>query len=249
MRREGEALDQLVAALPPSAWALATPAEGWTIAHQIAHLTATDENLLQALMDPQGFSLRASKMAEDPSYVDKEAARAATEGSTQMLARWRAGRAAILESTEGRNPRDRVPWFGPDMSLLTALTARLMETWAHAQDVADTLAAPYPVTERLKHVITLAILARDYAFRTHGFQPPQQLFRISLESPDGGLWTWGPDDAQESVTGVALDFALLAVRRRHRRNSRVFPTGPLADRWLDVVQAYAGSPGTGREPA
>ncbi|MGF2951267.1 maleylpyruvate isomerase N-terminal domain-containing protein, partial [Mycobacterium sp. THU-M116] len=38
LRAESDDLDALVAALPQNRWALPTPAAGWTIAHQIAHL-------------------------------------------------------------------------------------------------------------------------------------------------------------------------------------------------------------------
>src|SRR5690606_30217002 len=38
LRAEGDDLDALVATLPDENWALPTPAEGWTIAHQIGHL-------------------------------------------------------------------------------------------------------------------------------------------------------------------------------------------------------------------
>ena len=39
--------------------------------------------------------------------------------------------------------------------------------------------------------------------------------RVELTGPDGDLWTWGPEDATERVTGSGYDFALLATRRRH----------------------------------
>ncbi|MEU1022935.1 maleylpyruvate isomerase family mycothiol-dependent enzyme, partial [Streptomyces sp. NPDC005904] len=48
LRRESEELDRLVAELGEDRWALATPAPGWTVAHQIAHLAWTDRAALLA---------------------------------------------------------------------------------------------------------------------------------------------------------------------------------------------------------
>jgi hypothetical protein len=43
---EGEALDGLVAGLDAAQWALPTPALGWTITHQIAHLSSVAPDLI-----------------------------------------------------------------------------------------------------------------------------------------------------------------------------------------------------------
>ena len=49
------------------------------------------------------------------------------------------------------DPRTRLPWFGPDMSAASSLTARIMETWAHTQDIADALGVTREPTSRLRH--------------------------------------------------------------------------------------------------
>src|SRR5262245_6690937 len=52
---EGNEIDRLVCDLDVSQWALATPAAGWTIAHQIAHLAATFRLAALAAADPERF--------------------------------------------------------------------------------------------------------------------------------------------------------------------------------------------------
>jgi hypothetical protein len=47
----------------------------------------------------------------------------------------------------------------------------------------------------------------------------------------------------------AYDFCLLVTQRRHRDDPDLVATGPDADRWLDIAQAFAGPPGNGREPS
>ncbi len=38
------------------------------------------------------------------------------------------------------------------------------------------------------------------------------------------------------------------TQRRHRDDLSLVATGEVADAWLDVAQAFAGPPGTGRAP-
>ncbi len=250
LRAEGEALDALVAPLGAEGWAAGTPAAGWTVAHQVAHLAWTDGRALLAVRDPDGFTAElGGDLGELAASVDKGAAAGAAEPYARLLARWRAGRDALLEALGAAPPGARFPWYGPPMSTASVATGRLMETWAHGEDVADTFGVRRAPTARLRHVARIAVRARDYAFAVHGMAPPAEEFRVELAAPDGGLWTYGPPDAAQRVTGPALDFCLLAVRRRHRDDTAVRAQGPDADRWLSVAQAFAGPPGAGRAPA
>jgi uncharacterized protein (TIGR03084 family) len=132
------------------------------------------------------------------------------------------------------------------MSPTSMATARLMETWAHGQDVADGLGWPRPVTDRIKHVAHIGVRTRDFAYLVRDKQPPAEQFRVELAGPSGDLWVWGPEDALQQVTGPALDFCLLVTQRRHRADLSVVAVGPDADEWLDIAQAFAGPPGAGR---
>jgi uncharacterized protein (TIGR03084 family) len=132
------------------------------------------------------------------------------------------------------------------MSAASMATARLMETWAHGVDVRDALGRATPPTPRLRAVAHLGVRTRDFAFRQHGLPPPGEEFRVELAGPDGDLWTWGPAEAAQRVTGPALDFCLRVTQRRHRDDLALRAEGPDADRWLDVAQAFAGPPGPGR---
>jgi len=249
LRVESEELDGLVAGLPDAEWARPTPAPGWTIAHQIAHLAWTDELALLAARDPDGFTAAVGQAAGDPDvYVERAAAEGAERPPPQLLQRWRSGRAALHDALIAVPPGTRIVWFVTPMSPASVASARLMETWAHGLDVADSLGVRRAPTGRLRHVAHIGVRARDFAFRVNGRQPPAEPFRVELTGPAGELWTWGPPDAAQRVTGPALDFCLLATQRRHRDDLSLSATGPDADAWLDIAQAFAGMPGAGREP-
>ena len=249
LRAESEQLDLLVAELSPERWALPTPAPGWTVAHQIAHLAWTDRSALLAVTDAGAFQALVEKaLARPDSFVDEGAEEGARLPPAELLSTWREGRAALDHALRAASPGARFPWYGPPMSAASMATARLMETWAHALDVADALGVVHPPTDRLRHVARLGVRTRDFAFGVHGLTPPADEFRVELTAPSGEVWTYGPPDARQRVTGPALDFCLLVTQRAHRAGLALRAEGPDADRWLDIAQAFAGPPGTGRPP-
>lgn len=249
LRAEGDALDAVVADLEDTAWLGPTPAEGWTVAHQVAHLAWTDAQALRAATDPDGFSrVVAESGPRLATVVDDAAADGAREQPARLLARWRSGRSTLAERLAALSDDARLPWFGPPMSVASMATARLMETWAHGLDVTDALRMPPSASPRLRHVAHIGVRTRDFAFRLHGLTPPAEQFRVELASPDGGTWAWGPEDAAQRVTGPAQDFCLRVTQRRHRDDLDLTAVGDDADRWLDLAQAFAGPPGPGRMP-
>ncbi|WP_409471325.1 TIGR03084 family metal-binding protein [Streptomyces sp. HC307] len=249
LREESEELDALVAELTPEQWRLPTPASRWSVAHQIAHLAWTDRQALLAVTDADGFRAVAQKaLAAPDTFVDDGADDGAHLPPAELLSRWREGRTALDKALRAAPPGARFPWYGPPMSAASMATGRIMETWAHGQDVADALGVVRTPTDRLRHVVRIGVRARDFAFGVHGLTAPAEEFRVELRSPSGDLWAYGSEDAAQRVTGPALDFCLLVTQRAHRTDLALRAEGSDADRWLDIAQAFAGPPGTGRPP-
>ena len=168
LRAESDALDDLVAGLDDEGWRLATPAPGWTIAHQIAHLWWTDRASLVAVTDEPGFREILKDAAANPTgFVDEGAERLAATPPPEMLAEWRRTRSRLHDELRGVVDGRRLPWFGPPMSAASMATARLMETWAHGLDVADALGrASDPRRTRLRPIAHIGVRTRDFAFAT-----------------------------------------------------------------------------------
>lgn len=245
---EGDVLDELVSPLDDAGWRTATPAERWTIAHQVAHLAWTDQMALHAATDKEAWDASVVAALEDPDgFVDKEADRLAQLPPTELLELWRKGRAALADALVDLPEGTKLPWYGPPMSARSMATARFMETWAHGLDVAEALDAPPSVSDRIQHVVHLGVRTRNFAFSVHQLEAPAEEFRVELTAPSGAVWTYGPEGAAQSVRGPAYHFCLLVTQRRHRDDLDLVPTGADADRWLDIAQAFAGPPGGGRE--
>ncbi|MES9509233.1 TIGR03084 family metal-binding protein [Streptomyces sp. NPDC000609] len=250
LRDESNELDVLVRELRSEQWAAATPAPGWSVAHQIAHLTWTDEVALLAATDAEAFAGEAARAMEAPeSFVDRGAEEiAAALAPAALLARWRAGRERLEAVLREAPAGTRIPWYGPPMSVASMATARIMETWAHGQDIADALGATRTPTARLRHVARIGVRARDYAYLVRGIKVPEGEFRVELHSPGGELIAFGPPGAPQRVTGPLVDFCLLVTQRAHRDDLAVRAVGPDADQWLGIAQAFAGPAGPGRAP-
>jgi uncharacterized protein (TIGR03084 family) len=247
LRAESDELDALVADLPAEAWSTETPAPGWTIAHQIAHLLWTDRVAVIAVTDEARFGEVVTEAAANPAgFVDAGAEELAAIPPAEMLADWRRTRTRLHDELLGVTDGRKLPWFGPPMSATSMATARLMETWAHGLDVADTLGIIRPATARLRSIAHIGVRTRDFAFSVHGLAAPADPFLVELTAPDGTSWSWGPADAPQRVTGSAEDFCMLVTQRRPRAELDVTADGADARKWLTIAQAFAGLPGAGR---
>ena len=200
---------------------------------------------VRAAVHPDQFraELPAALAGLDPDAI---AARYRDRTGVQLLAWFDTARAQLIDTFATLDPRKWLPWFGPAMSAASSLTARIMETWAHTQDIADALGVTREPTSRLRHVAHIGVGARAFSYAVNGKALPETPVRVELTGPDGDLWTWGPAEADNRVTGPALDFCLLVTQRRHRDDLALVVEGPAAAEWMSIAQAFAGAAGTGR---
>ncbi len=237
-------LDALVAPLAESQWSVRTPADGWTVRDTILHLALTDEVAALAAADPSAFeAYRQARQGGEDRFESNRILPAAT-----LLELWRANRRLLLEALGQVDARARIAWFGPPMSAMSHATARLMETWAHGQDVVDTLGLQREPSARLKHIAHLGVRTRAYSYQQHAQPPPPNDVRVELLAPDGSVWVWGEPSVEDQVQGPAADFCLVVVQRRHLDDTELECSGPHAREWLLIAQAFAGRAGQGRQP-
>jgi len=250
LRDENRRLEAIIRQLSEERWSLPTPAEGWTIAHQIGHLHWTDRMSLLAIDEPEEFRLVGEQHDREPNhFVDKEAIAAAAVKPSDLLHHWVATRDVLATRLEELDPKTAIPWFGPPMRPLSMLTARLMETWAHGRDITDTLQITQQPTSALRHIAHLGVRTRNFSFQLRGLQVPTPEVYVELTGPNGEQWSWGPPEAPDAVCGPAEDFCLLVTQRRHRDDLNLKAVGSTAKIWLTIAQAFAGKATPGRPPA
>ncbi|QYB00132.1 TIGR03084 family protein (plasmid) [Rhodococcus sp. USK10] len=231
-------------------WDRGTPAIGWSIRDQVSHLAYFDETATAAIREPERFIEEAAALtAGGTDFPDRIAAESRSMPAGELFdwfVRVRGELLAVLAETE---PRTRAPWYGPDMSAASSATARLMETWAHGQDVYDTLAVPHPPSIGLRSIAHLGVSTFSFVHRLNDREVPTQPVRVELRAPDGeSVWTWGPEDAANVVSGPAEDFVIVVTQRRHISDTALTVTGSVAASWMSIAQAFANVPGPGRAP-
>jgi uncharacterized protein (TIGR03084 family) len=243
---EHEALDAIVADLEEKRWSEITPFSGWSIHDEISHVAYFDYAGRLAATDSDAFAKHIEELTkgiESPSDIHPRALKKGRDmRPPQLLEWWREERASMLAAFEKRDPKDRLPWYGPSMSARSFATARLMETWAHGQDVVDTVGVRREPTDRLKHIAHLGVVTFGWSFTTNGIDVPTDPVRVELSSPSGDIWTWGPEEAENIVRGNAEEFCLTVVRRRHVDDTHIEMIGDIAVQWMAIAQAFAGPP-------
>ena len=204
-----------------------------------ARLAASDEAAFRKLIE--------SMFVSEEAYMESQRElREATP--TYVMEYWGREREALVDALAAKGPKDRIPWVGPNMSVRSKATARIMETWAHAQDVVDTLGIERGPTNRLRHVAHIGVTTFGWSHVNHGLEVPDVAVRLELIGPSGDLWTWGPEDASDSIKGQAEDFCLVVVQRRHVGDTLLEVKGDVARNWMLIAQAFAGPPVDGPKP-
>jgi uncharacterized protein (TIGR03084 family) len=233
---EVEALDGLVAAANLD---LPTLAAGWSIGDTIQHLLTTDRSVLLALRDPEEFERLRIARLEQPGPAVAEPARG--DGDPRVLLdTWRTTRQQVVEAFRSLEPATRVAWHGPSMSARSFATSRIMEYWSHGEDIAQALGQSTVPSLRLRHVCHLGYITMRFSFATHDEPEPMVPIYVELAAPVGSAWSWGERDSPESLRGEARDFCLVVTQRRHVEDTGLKTSGPTADAWMHLAQAFAG---------
>lgn len=221
-----------------------TPSPGWTVQDQVGHLAYFDRTAALAITDPDGFAAHVHDLV---AGAREHGADAFTLGparqlsAAELISQWREARDALATAASTLSPDDRVPWYGPSMSARSFLSARLMECWAHGTDIADAVGVHRAPTVRLRHIARLGFLTRGWSYTVRELPVPVTTIRLGLDAPDGATWTFGPDDADDQVSGSAEGFCLVVTQRRHLDDTDL-RCGPIGRDWLLRAQAFAGGP-------
>jgi uncharacterized protein (TIGR03084 family) len=239
-------LAALCATLTPAQWRTASEFYGWTPWDEIAHLCYFDETALQSVHEPGRFATESAALGariargEEFSAIQRETYDH-LDGPA-LLERWRSRHEALADALAQMDPKARLAWYGPPMSARSFASARLMETWAHGQDIWDVVRRHRPATARLKHIAHLGVTTFGWTFANRGLPVPTAAPHVVLQAPDGSTWQWGDPGSEHRVRGTAEDFCLLVTQRRHLADTGLqYTPGPVSD-WLHMAQCFAGPP-------
>jgi uncharacterized protein (TIGR03084 family) len=246
-RDESEALAALVASLSDAEYETPTQFKRWSINNILRHLHVWNIAADLSLTDEAAFAEFIGQMAagiRGGRLPDFEAAYLGHLSGQNLLETWAATSKNVAQHFAGANPRHRVKWVGPDMSALSSITARLMETWSHAQAIYDVLGVERTDTDRIGNIVRLGVNTYGFTWKNRRQEPPGPMPRLRLTSPSGQIWEYGADDqeGEDLITGSAAEFCQVVTQCRNIADTSLAVSGDVAHRWMAVAQCFAGPP-------
>ncbi len=244
LRAEGNELNQLLETLDDSDWDRNTPFKSWTVNHVMAHLHQGDWMQVLTMKDEAKFlevsaARRAARERDDGSSGLEEHGFEPKQGPA-LRAQWHAYFQEMCDLMAASDPKRRVKWAGPDMSIRMAATARQMETWAHGQDIYDMLRRPRTPTDRIKNIAVLGMKTYAWTFANRGLEVPGAQPFVKLTAPSGEIWDWGAPDDANKVEGTALEFCQVVTQGRNIADVNLTVVGASAEAWMAIAQCFAG---------
>ena len=239
LEAETLALSTVVDSLTEEQWSAPTVAEGWDSHETILHLGSTDLLCHVAVTDPTTFAVMRERLANgEVSAHGLGGPEIQTMTGSQLWEWFLNVRMEMIEGLRNLDPKDRITWLGPDIGARSLATSRLLETWTHSHDLADTFGCYYPRTDRLRHIAHIGVVTREFSYVNQGLSPPTQPMRVELTSPSGAQWVWGSEDATDRVNSTAYEFCKVITRRVPLHESEVETEGDLATEWMRIAQPW-----------
>ncbi|RMD84470.1 MAG: TIGR03084 family protein [Candidatus Dadabacteria bacterium] len=244
-RKECNALAELLESLEDRDFEIVTQFKQWTIGDVLRHLHVWNYAADRALMAPQEFDAYLAAFAEHAASGDVrvfERHWCREPAGRGLLDAWRALASELCVHFASADPKVRVRWVGPDMSARSAITARLMETWAHGQEVYDILGVERGTDDRIKDIAFLGVRTFEWTFRNRGLAVPGKRPYVRLQAPSGAVWEFGDPDEENRIEGNAVEFCQVVTQVRNVADTSLEVRGEVARRWMAIAQCFAGPP-------
>ncbi|WP_146344506.1 TIGR03084 family metal-binding protein [Falsiphaeobacter marinintestinus] len=242
---ESDALYAVLADLPDADWTRPTQFKGWTLNDVLVHLHFWNQMADLSLQAPDGFKAKFGAMFPEMQKHGMRAVENAdvTLRGADLREAWRALYSDMGARWAGLDPKQRVQWAGPEMSVRSSITARQMETWAHGQEVFDLLGVERAEQDRVRNIVVLGVNTFGWAYKVNGLKVPDQMPFLSLVAPSGAVWTFG-EEGEDRIEGSAVEFAQVVAQTRNIADTELSVSGPVATQWTSIAQCFAGGPET-----
>jgi uncharacterized protein (TIGR03084 family) len=242
---ESEALSALLAPLSEAEFEAPTQFKGWTINNIIRHLHVWNIAADLALSDEAAFGEFIAKMMAGIGggrLPDFEAEYLGGLSGRDLLVAWTAQYQAMTPRFAAADPKARVKWVGPDMSVLSSITARLMETWSHAQAIYDVLGVERVDADRIGNIVRLGVNTYGFTWKNQRMEPPGPMPQLKLTAPSAAIWEYGEPSDSGVISGSATEFCQVVTQCRNIADTSLDVSGEVAHQWMAVAQCFAGPP-------
>ena len=247
---ECETLAKALETLDDADWSRPTQFKDWTFNDVLVHLHFWNTAADRAAVKPDDSADMWADIAKGLNAGSLRAFENArvSERGVDLFALWQTTYRDMADRWARFDPKMRVKWVGPDMSVRSSMTARQMETWAHGQEVFDTLGLARAEGDRIRNVVILGVNTFGWTFKVNGQDAPGAMPALALTAPSGALWEFGEDDGTNTISGSAVEFAQVVTQTRNVADTSLEVRGPVATAWMTLAQCFAGPPETPPAP-
>ena len=242
LRAEGDDLHAFLSNLDDATWWRPTPFKSWTPFDVIAHLHTGDEAARLAVSDPEKFQRQIANWKQTRSTAKLPRELVETQEARVLLAQWRSCLHELCGLLESIQPDTRIGWVGPPMAARTFAAARLMECWAHGQDIYDLMRHKRAHHDRIRAIADLGVRTFGFTFANRGLTPPPIKPHVRLTAPSGAIWEWNPADGENRISGSAVEFCHVVTQGRNILDTRLEVVGESAQQWMAIAQCFAQAP-------
>jgi uncharacterized protein (TIGR03084 family) len=249
---ESQILARCLEAAPDRIFATKTQFKSWTVDDILGHLHFFNAAAEAALAGADAFDAMMAPAMERFSsggkILDLQFPWLGDLQGRALFDAWQQGAARVAEAYEAADPKARVKWLGPEMSALSSITARQMETWSHGQAIFDLLGETRHESDRIRNIAHLGVATFGWSFRVWGQDVPEPAPYVELTAPSGAIWSWNAPQEANRVTGSAVEFAQIVAQTRNWKDTAVKVNSEVAQRWMQQAQCFAGPPNSPPAP-
>lgn len=238
---ECEVLHSLIATLDERDFEKKSQFKNWSINDILVHLHFWNQAADLSLNNPDAFAEMFNDLhgalqngtlrAHENSRIEKRGA--------ELVSDWRDYFRDMASRWQSVDPKTRVKWAGPDMSVRTSISARQMETWAHGQAIFDMFGKDRPESDRLFNIVMLGINAFGWSHKVQGLNMPEKMPSVGLVSPSGETWEFG--EGEDAIEGYAAEFCQVVTQTRNIADTALLVRGESARTWMQNAQCFAGT--------
>lgn len=241
---ESQTLFTLASTMDEAQLAGATLFKNWTVNEILRHLHVWNTMAFWQIDNEtklaDTLTALMTAMGAGKTLRDFEAAFTDGLAGGALVAAWRAQAEKTATAFSDVDPKRRVKWAGPDMSARSSMTARQMETWAHGQAIFDLMGVEREETDRIRNIVVLGVNTFRWTYMVRSETPPETMPHLALTAPSGALWTFGEENDEERIEGLASEFCQVVTQTRNIADTALNVAGETAQDWMSKAQCFAG---------
>jgi len=220
--------------------------KSWTINHVLCHLHVWNRAAWMSYAEPARFDAYMAEVFDAGkarrSMREFELEQSDGLRGQALVKLWSDFAEEICANFRTADPARRVKWAGPDMSVRSSVSARLMETWSHAQAIYDVLGLNRSSSDAIRNIVVLGMNTYGWTFRNRRLEVPEPAPCVHLTAPSGAEWVFNHGETSALITGAAEEFCQVITQVRNVGDTSLQVEGENAVRWMSIAQCFAGPP-------